>query len=723
MPVAGRPLPIPCAPRALPICLTLLASLWLAAAVPAGAQSVGLAVQPSLGGYYRGGRWVPVNCALTNQGPPADVRISAQIRDYGQNYLLHTYEISTALPSPANRRYTLYVMPAGAFTALPLKVELIQDRRVVAQQEQVLRALNPEDRLIAVIAPQEGGFGGLAGTRLPARARAPGYGSNSPNQGQVQVAYVKPELVPDHAIGYQIADLVVLSGVPSGSLSPAQEKAITRWVQAGGTLLVTGGADPSALQTPAMRTLLPVEVTGTIPLLGREVSSTLRAPSFLTGPGSLMVPGSQPSRLPAAAFIAIASRPRSGAETVQVRAGVPLLAWWRFGAGRVVFLAADPGRPPFLGWDGLTGLWLALLRAPSPATPYLAAIDEASQSGPGRYSPYGRQPLLSNACLQVSQLDVPSFAFIGLFLLSYIVVLVPVNYLVLKRRDRRELAWLTTPAIVLAFSGLAYLVGYGTKGGQVVLAQAGVVEVWAGSGVQAFRRSGVQGGRSEPLITERLNAAPALTYFGLFAPRKTQYDLAAGDGAVPLMPAEPNDGSSRRQLRVVEGDGFALKDVSIDMWDMGLFRGDSVVELGDGLQSDLKQVDGRLVGRITNRMPFDLEGVTLLTGGSAEHWGTLRRGQTRAVASPWSPLAATAVLPRAVLPSVQGTSAPARMRRAIIEPLTTWNPANFGGPAWMPPDHPMLLGWVSRPLVPAQVDGHPVRSQAAHLFLIHLPLK
>src|SRR5207247_571327 len=98
----------------------------------------------------------------------------------------------------------------------------------------------------------------------------------------------------------------------------------------------------------------------------------------------------------------------------------------------------------------------------------------------------------------------------------------------------------------------------------------------------------------------------------------TRYDLATEDGSVPLTPAEPGDGSGRRQLRVVEGDGFALKDVSIDMWDMGLFRGDSVVELGGGFQSDLKQVDGKLVGRIANRTPFDLEGVTLLSGGSAE---------------------------------------------------------------------------------------------------------
>jgi hypothetical protein len=42
---------------------------------------------------------------------------------------------------------------------------------------------------------------------------------------------------------------------------------------------------------------------------------------------------------------------------------------------------------------------------------------------------------------------------------------------------------------------------------------------------------------------------------------------------------------------------------------------------------------------------------------------------------------------------------------------------------WRAPDHPVLVGWVKRPLVPARVDGHAVREQAAYLFLVHLPLE
>jgi hypothetical protein len=367
----------------------------------------------------------------------------------------------------------------------------------------------------------------------------------------------------------------------------------------------------------------------------------------------------------------------------------------------VVFLAADPTRPPLRGGDGLTGLLRHYLLHPLPTTPYLTAIKGAISIG-GGYNPYGRQPvLLGDACLQVSQMDVPGVTFIGLFLLAYIVVLVPVNYFVLKRRDRRELAWVTIPVIIVAFSGMAYAVGYGTKGGQVVLAQAGVVEAWAGR-----------------------SAAPALAYLGLFSPRKTRYDLGTEDGSVPLMPAEGGDESSRRPARVVEGDAFGLKDVPIDMWDMGLFRGDIVVELGAGFQCDLRPKNGQLVGRVTNRTPFDLEDALLLTGSAGPvPWGTFRRGDTREIHGAQAPNGGGSLLSPAVMQTVHGTQAPARMRRALLESLTTWSPASYGGTFWSPPNHPILVGWVNRPLIPARVDGHPVHDQSAYLFLIHLSVK
>src|SRR2546428_572637 len=164
-----------------------------------------------------------------------------------------------------------------------------QAGRFSARRGRTVGALSGGDRVVAVITPQEGGFGGLAGTKVPVGYRPssgypPGYSGTNRTQGQVQVAYVKPELAPDRAVGYEIADLVIATSLPSGSLASAQEQALTRWVQAGGTLLVTGGAESSALQSPAMRALLPAQITGTVTLDARSVIRALSASSTLSPP-------------------------------------------------------------------------------------------------------------------------------------------------------------------------------------------------------------------------------------------------------------------------------------------------------------------------------------------------------------------------------------------------------------------------------------------------------
>ena len=146
---------------------------------------------------------------------------------------------------------------------------------------------------------------------------------------------MKPELAPDRALGYQIADLVIISSLPSGGLSAAKEQALTHWVQAGGTLVVTSGADLGALRSPAMRALLPVEATGTIPL---AAAGALRALSVSTAVPPAAAPGQ---------VVATACRPRPGAAVdARTAAGVPLLCSWPRGDGQVVFSGAGPHAAP-----------------------------------------------------------------------------------------------------------------------------------------------------------------------------------------------------------------------------------------------------------------------------------------------------------------------------------------------------------------------------------------
>ncbi len=133
----------------------------------------------------------------------------------------------------------------------------------------------------------------------------------------------------------------------------------------------------------------------------------------------------------------------------------------------------------------------------------LELAEAGGRPGEPRYGGGGPTVPLNEAVATMPQAELPSIWLVVGFLVAYIIVLVPLNYYLLNRLDRRELAWVTTPAIVLLFSFGAYGLGYGMRGGAVLLNRIGIIEAGAGATV----------GRGT-------------AYAAIFSPSRTGYDLA-----------------------------------------------------------------------------------------------------------------------------------------------------------------------------------------------------
>ncbi len=73
---------------------------------------------------------------------------------------------------------------------------------------------------------------------------------------------------------------------------------------------------------------------------------------------------------------------------------------------------------------------------------------------------------------------IPPFGVVAGFLLFYVGLLVPVNYLLLKRMDRRELAWVTVPLLAIQFSGGAYLMGRTLKTAPLTAHRFAIIETY-----------------------------------------------------------------------------------------------------------------------------------------------------------------------------------------------------------------------------------------------------
>ncbi|HYF63224.1 MAG TPA: hypothetical protein VD886_10455, partial [Herpetosiphonaceae bacterium] len=71
---------------------------------------------------------------------------------------------------------------------------------------------------------------------------------------------------------------------------------------------------------------------------------------------------------------------------------------------------------------------------------------------------------------------LPKVSTLILLLLMYVLVVGPLNYLLLRRLDRREWAWATIPASVAVFMAITYVGGSGLRGGSITTSQVAVVD-------------------------------------------------------------------------------------------------------------------------------------------------------------------------------------------------------------------------------------------------------
>ncbi|MBW3623314.1 MAG: hypothetical protein KY468_07885, partial [Armatimonadetes bacterium] len=470
--------------------LFLSCCLALSAPPPASGQGLSFQVKAGLDGQIQAGRWMPVVVEVRNRGPhvTGDIRVTLPRSD--SRFTVTTVE-PLDVAEGARQRHTLYVKPEDFSSEMKVTVAAGRDRTQQSLKLGRLRPLHEGDALILLLDSRPAGLSFLSGMPLARSPKARAQGNPS---GEARVAYLsRPEDLPDDRRGLNLVQILVWGDLSPDALPPERLQAVRDWVLSGGTLLLTGGADYRRLQSPALADLMPVTTAGVetlnglpLPAFNARIHGTVAATVTRLKAGAEYVPGTQDRvvRMP-------------------------------LGLGRVLFTAFDPtadagGGDPRALWKGLLKLASPARAVASPTNPYVSY---------GSYGPVVTGDL-SDVAMQMPSVGAPSFAFLGGYLFLYLLLLSPVNYFVLRRMRRQELAWVTFPAIIALFTLGSYGAGYAMKGGDLKVNEITRI------------RAGVHAGR-----------APAVTHVGLFSPRRHAYRVDAEDPGAVLAPVDPSDWS------------------------------------------------------------------------------------------------------------------------------------------------------------------------------------
>lgn len=556
--------------RSLPVGKLLAAFFILyvsfAMVAPANGQSIDsaqveLSARAGFDGYYKGDYWVPIQIQVSNDGPDIQGHLRTEVGS-GAGDELVVYRNPISLPSQSKKGQMLYVYVPPFATALT--VELVDEagRVIESTQTNNLSLLASDTILYGAVTEQPGRLGNLENV--------------TGGRSEAAVAYMAPTQLPEVAAAWNALDVIVFHGLDSGRLTAAQRQALDSWLEVGGQLVISGG--PAWQETTAGLTdLLPVDIEGTQSL---EDIPALRQLSGL------------PFRDPGP-YLVTNSGLREG-ELLLHHDGLPLLARSEHGRGSVFFLALDPSLAPLLDWDGSQELWSQIADFAQPF-PYWAT---------GVHDSYAA----ARAASSLPTVTLPPAWALLAFLLIYVVVVGPINYLVLRRMNRRELAWITIPGLVILFSATAYLVGFQLKGNDTIVNQMSVL----------FGQAGGDYVRAQSLI-------------GVYSPRRAVYDLIVPPEAI-IRPFKQGYGSlvGQGNVEAVERSAdVAVRGIRVDVGGVETLVADIYqpgLDLTGAVRLRSEGSDVVMDINVLNNGDASLENASILFGSSAIALGDIQPG-------------------------------------------------------------------------------------------------
>jgi len=672
-----------------PLHLLLAIALLAYLAAPAAAQGVRWEVTVGFDNTLKEGAWTPISVDIANDGVSRSGELVIPV-SYGRPAVRSVnYSISVDLPRNSKKRYTLCV-PSEYLEQVHLALGGL---RVQSRDLPPTREASSQDALLVVLGGDPGLLNFLTGTkaapgiewadRLPVSQYdfGPlGYQSGqspSPSEGQIQVGHADWSGLPESWLAWDGVDAVVLGDADFRAASPEALDALLRWLQLGGTLVVPGGALSPQMAASPIAHLLPVAITATTTLpnlapLGRWAEQPIDPRSVLVADGDL----------------------RPDADLLCGTRAQPLIAARPVGSGQVILTAFDFAAAPVKYWDGQTSMWPRLL-AQAPAPPSLAARAEHSD----RWDP---APSLTQAAAYTPAAELPPIWLILGFLAAYIVVLVPVNYYLLKRLDRREFAWLTTPLIVVVFTLLAYGVGYGLRGGEIVLNRLGVVEVASGAGLARGRG-----------------------YVGLFSPGRTSYNLLLQGAAAGARDLASQQERTRGTPTVRYGPNPQIANVAMNMWTTRAFGVEFLTDLQDGISGVLEYDNADLRATVTNNTGLRLRQCRIVKQHSEGQKKNIRPGEEVVLSfGGGSPVSTQSWSRRSS--RYTGTNVEQVIADLAVEALFSEDRGRYGytpATAAAPSAHPYLVAIADDPLVPVELAGRRPTLHDTNIIIVRLPVR
>lgn len=639
--------------RRLAASLLVLLTLLGATTLTTRAAVEGLTMEANvlLDGHARQGTWMAIDVRLKNDGPP----ITGELRLTGGLAGKTSFGTAVDLPTQSDKIYRLYAQPPGF--GRTVEIALIEGGSAIDSIKVEFTSHDPTQLIIGIMAERPGDIVGSLDL-LP----------NQAGLAPVTVPLNAADL-PRRVEGWATLDQLIWQDMDAAALEPEQLAALRAWIAGGGRLVIAGGTTGTDSLAAFPDGILPYRPTATVDV----------APSSL---GALL--GELPETatdLPALAGTLIEGR------TLASSGGQVVAAERAYGSGVVAIIGFDPSTDWIDETTLAEGLWRRMLPAKTAGGPVLTDDSQLVQ-----------------AVSQLPELALPPVGGLAILLGAYILLIGPINYLVLKRLDRRELAWITMPVLIVVFAVGAYGFGSLLRGSDLIVNEVAIV-------------------RGAPGATE----GTAQVYLGVFSPSRGTYQVRVPGGALLSAPASSDffggDGQSAT-LDVLQGDTSRIRDLTVGFGSLRTVRAESAVAV-PLIQADMRLEAGRLKGTITNASDQPFLSPAVVLGGTVATLDDLAPGQSAEVDVAIAPFQFGQQLADRIVGPIffpdgrteQGEDAARKYARHSMIGQLTYDP-NWGSTGQLPVEGAVILGWSDASLLDIEIEGQQPKRTGNVLYFL-----
>jgi hypothetical protein len=386
------------------------------------------------------------------------------------------------------------------------------------------------------------------------------------------------ELFPRRGEELNAFKTILVTGKGASSLNADQRKALARWVEDGGHLVVSGGLEIEE----ALAALPPGTVDVEIGAINER--SNWQAAAAWLGQKSAGV----------AVNTAVAGL--TGEGEAWGPEGNPLGRRFTLANGQVTLLSFDPNQSPWQSGPLGESLWQKFL-----------AVPDMDKWG---YDPYNNDYRLSNLIHQTNSLSpeaFPGWQPVGMYLLLFLIAAGPVSYFVLRRIRHPEYTWVAVPLLAVIFAGGIYLYMLQT-GGNVLANVVQVVDKQAGGETNGY------------------------TAVGYFAPTRPDFTAVLEDPDRSVMvqplggrPPELMAEQTEPPYSIIRGSDLSVRFTDTTQWYTRAvaFRNDHVSRAVQDLKATVEIQGNRIIARVENKTNLHLDHVVVFLGSNYKMLGDL----------------------------------------------------------------------------------------------------